>query len=474
VERLTSEQIRLLEELRELRDSGILTVDEFELQVAKVLGRLLVVEPSPVDEETSAPAEVDGAVVGDISDEAIHEDHTVSDDGALTPETPPESELLEYEFVEPETSDIPAANIAESETQQNKSSRRKVLIGTTAGLMAIVVIALVALGGGKSDSTSSQIVDSTTTVTENASTDRTDAPTSPEDTQAPATSSQSGAMPTSVPQNASSGNASRPTTSTAEGSTLSTPSTIVNNVPPIVTDLKISKSSSVFYDYPSDLQQTVTITASILNDESEKLNDEYEVRGVSIAANIGGMWYQYASLERVQPGTWKITQDVSRLMPYGVVLSGTHKFCVFINSYPPCLGPSVTFEVLAQERNPPTISDFTVSPTRFFRGDKVRISVRIKDDTGLTFVRGQMCVGNNQGPCSGGDLSLVSGNEKDGLWAFEGVVGSEESAEQHCDTRLEVDIRAFGIYSNPDSGVLNEWVGIQNVPSGSCSLAGPG
>ena len=460
---MTPEQIRLLEELRELRDSGILTVDEFELQVAKVLGRSLVVEPLPVDEELSAP------------------------------EDTPVAELLEYEFVEPGISGEdeilaeenrvveplpnfgnPASAVVESETQQNKSSRRKVLIGTTAGLILVVVIAVVALGGGKSDSKSSQIVDSTTIVTENASTERTGAPTSLGNTQAPATSSQSVATTTTVPQNASSGSAGRPTTSTAEDSTLSTPSTIVNNVPPIVTDLKISKSSSVFYDYPSDLQQTVTITASILNDESEKLNDEYEVRGVSIAANIGGMWYQYASLDRVQPGTWKITKDVSRLMPYGVVLSGTHKFCVFINSYPPCLGPSVTFEVLTQERNPPTISDFSVSPAIFFRGDKVRISVRIKDETGLTSARGQMCVGNWQGPCDEGDLSLVSGNEKDGLWAFEGVVGSEESAEGHCGMSLVVDIRAFGIYSNPDSGVLNESVGIQNVPSGSCSLSGSG
>ena len=166
MERLSPEQIRLLEELRELRDAGILTIDEFEVQVAKVLGRPLVVEPLPVDEELSAPEDM------------------------------PAVELLEYQFVEPEisgedeilaeenqfvesssTSDIPAENIAKVETQQNKSSRRKVLVGTTAGLIVIVVIALVALGGGKSDSTSTQIVDNTTTVTQSTIAVITQAPT---------------------------------------------------------------------------------------------------------------------------------------------------------------------------------------------------------------------------------------------------------------------------------------------------------
>ena len=196
MERLTPEQIRLLEELRELRDSGILTVDEFEFQVAKVLGRPLVVEPAPVDEELQTPAEAEGAVVADVSGEGIHEDHTVYDDVAFTPEISPESELLEYEFVEPETSDeneilaeenqvvetLPnfdsqASAVVESENQQNKSSRRKVLIGTTAGLILVVVIAVVALGGGKSDSTSSQVIDSTTTVTQSTAAVTTQAPT---------------------------------------------------------------------------------------------------------------------------------------------------------------------------------------------------------------------------------------------------------------------------------------------------------
>jgi hypothetical protein len=193
VERLTPEQIRLLEELRELRDSGILTVDEFEFQVAKVLGRPLLVEPSPVNEEPVTP---DETVAEEISDEARREEQDVVNGVPAASDETQEAELLEYEFVESatsdftwllveenqfveslSTSDIPAENIAEAETQQNKSSRRKVLIGTTVSL--VLVIALFALGGGKSDSTSSQIIDGTTIVAQS---------TIAATTQAPATS----------------------------------------------------------------------------------------------------------------------------------------------------------------------------------------------------------------------------------------------------------------------------------------------
>jgi cell division septation protein DedD len=193
MERLTPEQIRLLEELRELRDSGILTVDEFEFQVAKVLGRPLLVEPSPVNEEPVTP---DETVAEEISDEARREEQDVVNGVPAASDETQEAELLEYEFVESatsdftwllveenqfveslSTSDIPAENIAEAETQQNKSSRRKVLIGTTVSL--VLVIALFALGGGKSDSTSSQIIDGTTIVAQS---------TIAATTQAPATS----------------------------------------------------------------------------------------------------------------------------------------------------------------------------------------------------------------------------------------------------------------------------------------------
>jgi hypothetical protein len=195
VERLTSEQIRLLEELRELRDSGILTVDEFELQVAKVLGRPQAVESSSVDEEPVVP---DETAVEEISDDVMREEQVVDNGVPTASDETHESELLEYEFVEPDvsdeeeilpeenqvvesptTSDIPALPIAEIEPQQNNSSRRKVLIGTSVGLVLIAVIGLVALGGGKSDTTSTQIVDNTSTVTQS---------TTPVTTQAPATS----------------------------------------------------------------------------------------------------------------------------------------------------------------------------------------------------------------------------------------------------------------------------------------------
>lgn len=194
MERLTSEQIRLLEELRELRDSGILTVDEFELQVAKVLGRPQAVQPSPVNEEPVVP---DEKVAEEIPDEVMREEQVVVNGVPAASDETHESELLEYEFVEPNvsdeeeilaeenqgvepssTSDISAANIAESEIQQNKSSQRKILIGTTVSLALVAVIGLAALvGGGKSDPASTQIVDNTTTVTQSTAAVTTQAPT---------------------------------------------------------------------------------------------------------------------------------------------------------------------------------------------------------------------------------------------------------------------------------------------------------
>ncbi len=192
MERLTSEQIRLLEELRELRDSGILTVDEFEFQVAKVLGRQQAVEPSLVDQELVMP---DETAAEEISDDVMLEEQDVDNDVPAASDGAHESELLEYEFVEPNVSDeeeilaeenqgietLPvsdntASSDVESEPQQDKSSRRKVLIGTTVGLI-LIVVALVALGGGKSDSTSSQIIDSTTIVTQRTIAATTQTPT---------------------------------------------------------------------------------------------------------------------------------------------------------------------------------------------------------------------------------------------------------------------------------------------------------
>jgi cell division septation protein DedD len=194
VERLTPEQIRLLEELRELRDSGILTVDEFEFQVAKVLGRPLLVEPSPVNEEPVTP---DETVAEEISDEARREEQDVVNGVPAASDETQEAELLEYEFVEsatsdftwllveenefaepPPISDTSALPIVETESQQNSASRRKILIGTTVSLILIVVIGLVTLvGGGKSDSKSSQIIDNTSIVTQSTTPVTTKAPT---------------------------------------------------------------------------------------------------------------------------------------------------------------------------------------------------------------------------------------------------------------------------------------------------------
>jgi hypothetical protein len=167
VERLTPEQIRLLEELRELRDSGILTVDEFEFQVAKVLGRPLLVEPSLVDEEMLAPEDTPVAELLEYE----FDEPNVSDEDELLVE---ENQVAEP----PPISDTSALPIVETESQQNSSSRQKVLIGTTVGLVLIAVIGLVTLvGGGKSDSKSSQIIDNTSIVTQSTTPVTTKAPT---------------------------------------------------------------------------------------------------------------------------------------------------------------------------------------------------------------------------------------------------------------------------------------------------------
>jgi hypothetical protein len=412
VERLTSEQIRLLEELRELRDSGILTVDEFEVQVAKVLGRPLIVEPLPVDEELSVP-----------------EDTQVA-------------EFLEYEFVEPETSDengilaeenqvieplpiseSPASALVESEPQQSNSSRRKVLIGTTVGLVLAAVIVLVTLvGGGKSDTAFSEIVDSTTTVTQS---------TVAANSQAPVTSSQSAVITTTVTQNASTGTANRPTTP-------STTAVNIVNSEPVVTALRLTQSPPVFYDtMPGELglQPTVTFTASISNDEQPGVEFRL-LRKSPLGWGWTGQMFQ-----QVQPGIWKLT-----ISEGGNV--GLNEYCVSKDSfsaYYECTGPTASFEVLVQERNPPIISDVNISPAVVNVGDTVRVSARIVDATGVNFVIGYMGVlqvgqggsGASQG-C--GEFSLDSGDSKDGLWSFECVLISQAG-------QATVSISAGGIYS---------------------------
>ena len=373
MERLTSEQIRLLEELRELRDAGILTIDEFEFQVAKVLGRPLTTEPSPVDEEPAMPAEADETVVVAGSDETqLPEQNDVV--GTLpTPDTSHETKLLGYELVdsailgqdellveenqvvEPSsTSDNSAANIAESETRQNNSSRRKVLIGTTVGLILIAVIALLALGGGKSDSTSSQIVDSTTTVTQSTMAATFEESTIPSITRAPVTSTQFVANTTTVARKRTPTLPTSPTTPTT---------TITNPVypEPIVTDLRIAKSQPIFYKYPRNVQQTVTFTASILNDEQ------------LINCHCGGgvrLFRKYPSsgdglvttFELSQPGIWKLT--LTGVADSGFFDVGLNEVCVVLTNgnSGQCSGPMATFEILEQETNPPNNTNDAISP----------------------------------------------------------------------------------------------------------------
>jgi hypothetical protein len=393
-------------------------VDEFEVQVAKVLGRPLVVEPLPVNEELSAPEDM------------------------------PVAELLEYEFVEsatsvedelravenhgvepPATSDIPSANIAESEIQQNDSSRRKVLIGTTVGLILVVVIAVVALGGGKSDSTSSQIDDSTTTVTENASTGRTDAPTSLGNAQTPETSSQSGAITTTVPQNASSGNASRPTVVTTPivtTPTVTTPTTTLadsDSRRQMVTDLQISKSHPVFYDWPLNLQQTVTFTARTKNVE--------QVGALYLMMKFSDGWAPVETLRRVESGIWRGT--------VGVGTKGVFEFCVRLLDT--CDGPKVSVEVLERDQNPPTISDITISTAVISPGETFRVRARIVDESGVREGEVRMGVLPQVANCEAG--TLESGDLKDGIWSADCVIMSTQGQGQ---VQMQVFIRAMDDY----------------------------
>ena len=453
MERLTSEQIRLLEELRELRDSGILTVDEFELQVAKVLGRPQAVEPSPVDEEPVVP---DETAVEEISDEVVRAEQDVVNGVPTASDETHESELLEYEFVEPNVSDeeeilaeenqdvepstisdSPALPIADMGSEQNKSGRRKILVGTTVSLALVAVGTLVALiGGGKGDTTSTQIVGSTTTVTENASTERTDAPTSIGNAQAPATSSQSGATTTAVFPNAASGNAGRPTTATTP---ITTPLTTVADSDsrlPIVTSLQVSKSHSVFYNNPYPVPQTATFTASIVNDE--------QVEPMLILVKGPPGYSLSHAFDRVRPGTWKAKMSFFWADGRTTALVGLYEWCVALrNNERQCAGPSVSFEVLEVDRNPPTLSDVTISPAVVYAGDTVRVSARIEHNQEVTDVRTEFLIEAFQlmsANCT--PPNLTSGDRRDGIWSTDCTI-----ADQCATYWGSINIRASGEYT---------------------------
>ena len=460
MERLTSEQIRLLEELRELRDSGILTVDEFEFQVAKVLGRPQVVEPIPFVEEPLAPQEPDETVVPENPDEAQQVEQSDVADVAPVPDTSHESELLEYELVEPDISDEdeilveenqvaepPAISdtlalpIVETETQQNIPSRRKALIGTTAGLVLIAVIGLVTLvGGGKSDSTSTQIIDNTTTVTQSTTAANTDVPT---------TSSQIVDNTTTVTQNASIGTTNQPKITTPT----TTPVTTNQGTSPpnaVVTALQVSKSHPVLYNYPWDLQQTATFTALIVNDEEAFNRNWGEGGGVLLLIKGPSGWgSSNYTFEREKPGTWTVT--MFDLEDGGTALVGLNEFCVAFRDGPwdQCSGPTVSFELLERERNPVMISNVIISPESVSTGDTVTVSFRLVDATGVYEVQ-VGCGGVYSG------ASLSSGDLRDGLWTFNCVVPLNVSVFYYY-------INARGFYS--DSTYLTDTFCLIQYPS---------
>ncbi len=164
VERLTSEQIRLLEELRELRDAGILTIDEFDSEVVKVLGRSQFVDGANFENQTIALGE-SGDVAGD-ADETPQPDATVASEIVSAQEKSVDNELLEYQLDDAETAEELNNPLAESQVDEPTTSkdvsdtvasgldaprggpRRKILlVGGVVGLVVIATLTVLALGG---------------------------------------------------------------------------------------------------------------------------------------------------------------------------------------------------------------------------------------------------------------------------------------------------------------------------------------
>lgn len=166
VERLTTEQIRLLEELRELRDAGILTIGEFDSEVAKVLGRSQIVDDSAP--ATKSVGDDESSIVVEGSEEELLAQQNDIPDLVLAPDSTPDSGLLEYVFVheqvvrvvespvaDGERSEAPTGEVSsnsviiESVGIRQSSGRKKAFAGAMAGFLLLVVVALVVITGGE-------------------------------------------------------------------------------------------------------------------------------------------------------------------------------------------------------------------------------------------------------------------------------------------------------------------------------------
>lgn len=165
MERLNSEQIRLLEELRGLRDAGILTIEEFDSEVAKVLGRSQDVADSVFENESETPEE-SGDVVGH-PEEVSRPNATDAPEVVLAQEGSSGVELPAYQSDDAETAEEPNNSLAESQVDEPTTSkdvpetvasgldapqggpRRKILLGGGAvGLVVIATLTVLALVGG--------------------------------------------------------------------------------------------------------------------------------------------------------------------------------------------------------------------------------------------------------------------------------------------------------------------------------------
>lgn len=166
MERLTSEQIGLLENLKALYDDGILTEVEFEAQVDKVLGRFQVLEDSAPETGPTLHHEFD-VVIEDLVDgqrDQLVDGLDVVEGPAATNETG----LLEFVFVDTQGVDdveILAADeegaeaqlgqvasdsfVAEAIGVHQSSGRKKMFVGAMAGFLLLGVVALVVITGGE-------------------------------------------------------------------------------------------------------------------------------------------------------------------------------------------------------------------------------------------------------------------------------------------------------------------------------------
>ena len=348
--------------------------------------------------------------VEEIGDEAL-DDVIASGDGAVDSQR---TRIIQRRQ-QVQSEDLPI----DDESLGKRSRRNLILVVSVIALVAVAA-SIFALTRPSDTTSNSNEVSSSSLEEEPTTTLRSDKPPSTVQASSSIVTSSSptqfGAAPTTVTKNASTGTANRPSSAT---SPITTPATTsVSNadpLPPIVTNLEISKSHSVFYNMYYVSGRSVTFTASILNDEQAVNDDGLNYGGLPrlFRKNRPGWGFPY-EFQRVRPGIWTLT--VSGAADFFDV--GLNEFCVTFTQGV-CSGPAVSFEVL-NEADPPTISNFNISPAIVYGGSTVKVNARIVDATGVTRVFMIFEIKRPDGLTSGGgcgEISLISGDERDGIWS---------------------------------------------------------